>query len=411
MKQFCFFILFLFWISSTISASTGYIEELEVGDLAPDFNITNVHTNTSSKLSDHLGKVVILDLWATWCPPCKESVPEIIRLQKSYNTSDLQIISIDIDHSESYKQIIDFALNYNMSWIVSMDISNMRLNYSTGRIPTMYIIDKQGYIVYKEIGFKYNYVTEALDALITADNIAPIIINPQITQLSTPMSFENNSVKVQAENITDEFSIEEIFLLVSSGSAQGIYNLIQNSLGEIDAIIEIRPSLLFGTDHILLSIVAKDFRGNEAQSIPLSLSVELIDLDTSPPEIISVDIEFENLSTIYRFSIEVTVYDDTFVDYITISLKEPDQVQNFQVKDISRSDDNSSIFVGVLSLNKTEIITPEFVIAEVTAVDVAGKETHFSSISSTSNKITFFWGLHYIFVSLGILAVYSKRKK
>jgi thiol-disulfide isomerase/thioredoxin len=411
MKHFCYFFLFLFWISSTLSASTGYIGELDVGDLAPDFNITNVYTNTSLKLSDHLGKVVILDLWATWCPPCKESIPEIIRLQKSYNTSDLQIISIDIDLTESYKQIINFALNYNMSWIVSMDISNMRMNYGTGYIPTMYIIDKQGYIVYKEIGFKYNYVTEALDALITADNIAPLIINPQITQLSTPMSFENNSVQVQAENITDEFSIEEIFLLVSSGSTQGRYNLIQNSLGEIDTIIEIRPSLLFGTDHILLSIVAKDFRGNEAQSIPLSLSVELIEIDTSSPEIISVDIEFEDLPTTYQFYIEVTVYDDTFVDYITISVKEPGQVQNFQVKDISRSEGNSSIFIGVLSLNKTEIITPESVIAEVIAVDVAGKETQFPSISSTSNKITIFWSFHYIFASLGILTVHSKRKK
>ncbi|MHA1978394.1 MAG: TlpA family protein disulfide reductase [Candidatus Hodarchaeales archaeon] len=161
-----FFTLFIF--INIIPTTMPVPQELSVGDSAPNFDIVNVVSNASSQLSDYLGKVIILDLFATWCGPCVEAIPEIIRIQNSYNASDLDIISIDVDASESYNEVVSFAERNNMSWIVSMDESNMNSNYGTGWIPTMYIIDQSGFVVYVEIGFDYTAVITTLDELIEA---------------------------------------------------------------------------------------------------------------------------------------------------------------------------------------------------------------------------------------------------
>ena len=167
-----FILLFitLLGISYTLSTTTSIPCQQSVGDLAPDFEIVDIYTNISTHLSDYLGKVVILDLWATWCPPCKEAMPQLTRIQKCFNASELQIISIDVDTSENYSQVKDFAINNNMTWLVTRDISNVDQDYGTGYIPTMYIINQTGYITYTEIGFNFTEVVNALDQLITAVN-------------------------------------------------------------------------------------------------------------------------------------------------------------------------------------------------------------------------------------------------
>ncbi|MHA2275367.1 MAG: TlpA family protein disulfide reductase, partial [Candidatus Kariarchaeaceae archaeon] len=67
-------------------------------------------------------------------------------------------------------------LDNSMSWVVTLDESNMNQNYGTGYIPTMYIVNQTGYVIYREIGFNYQGVVDALNELITAteENATPI---------------------------------------------------------------------------------------------------------------------------------------------------------------------------------------------------------------------------------------------
>ncbi|MHA2277617.1 MAG: TlpA family protein disulfide reductase, partial [Candidatus Kariarchaeaceae archaeon] len=119
-----FLLLIFLSLTFTILSTRAISQEKSIGDLAPDFDIVDIYTNTSSKLSDYHGKVIILDLFATWCGPCIAALPQIIRIQNSYNESHLQIISIDVDSAESYSEVMNFALDNSMSWVVTLDESN-----------------------------------------------------------------------------------------------------------------------------------------------------------------------------------------------------------------------------------------------------------------------------------------------
>ena len=77
------------------------------GHDAPDFVLTDLQGNTV-KLSDLRGKAVVLNFWATWCPPCKEEIPWLVDLQKRYGSQGLQIVGISMDDGDP-KDVVKFA--------------------------------------------------------------------------------------------------------------------------------------------------------------------------------------------------------------------------------------------------------------------------------------------------------------
>ena len=121
---------------------------------ATDFTVQDVDSGISYSLSDFLGKVVILDLFATWCPPCQLSIPYLRLLHTTYSRSDFQIISVDVDDSESQSLVSQLRSDEQMDWIVSLDIGGSVIStYGQDAIPTFYIIDRQGNIEWSESGF------------------------------------------------------------------------------------------------------------------------------------------------------------------------------------------------------------------------------------------------------------------
>ena len=371
---------------SLIPTSMAVPQELSVGDSAPNFDIVNIESNVSSQLSDYLGKVIILDLFATWCGPCIAAIPYIIRIQNSYNASDLEIISIDVDETESYDKVVSFAERNSMSWIVSLDESNMNLNYGTGYIPTMYIINQSGSVVYAEIGFDYLGVITALDDLIDADSTAPSIQNPNITPVTPNLSFENNLVDIKVTNITDDFGVDEVFVNVTNSASTNIYPVTQLETGGLNITLPINPVQLFNTESVEVSIGASDYRGNTDLSPPVTVAVELVSEDIAPPQISNVIIQssaIPNKPSKQLITIEVTVTDDTFISKVEILLKEEGKAMGFIISNITRSDGNFDIFIGYITLSETEITDPKRLYVVVTATDIVGKITTFSSQSTS----------------------------
>ncbi|MCG3221672.1 MAG: TlpA family protein disulfide reductase, partial [Candidatus Heimdallarchaeota archaeon] len=137
------------YYNSEEQSKTNVIEQQ-----APDFTVQDVDSGSSSYLSDFRGRVVVLDLFATWCTPCKVALPYLREIYTEYSDNIVQIISIDIDNSESQSLVSQFRKDENMDWIVSLDPGgSINSAYGTETIPTFYIIDQQGEIQWSATGF------------------------------------------------------------------------------------------------------------------------------------------------------------------------------------------------------------------------------------------------------------------
>jgi cytochrome c biogenesis protein CcmG/thiol:disulfide interchange protein DsbE len=118
---------------------------------APDWKLQDLDGKTV-KLSDYKGKVVILDFWATWCPPCRAEIPHFIELQKQYGAQGLVIIGMSLDEGGA-KVVSDFAKAKEINYPVVIGTQDIATAYGgIEAIPTTFIIDAKGNIVNKYIG-------------------------------------------------------------------------------------------------------------------------------------------------------------------------------------------------------------------------------------------------------------------
>ena len=133
----------------TFCALTAFSE----GEKAPDFGLSDIDGN-EFHLSDAAGKIVILDFWATWCPPCQETVPHLNELQKKFGDKGLQVVGISLDR-KGLRVVKPFAKKYDISYkLLVGDYSKVVEDYGgIVGIPTLFVIDRQGNIAVKFIGY------------------------------------------------------------------------------------------------------------------------------------------------------------------------------------------------------------------------------------------------------------------
>jgi thiol-disulfide isomerase/thioredoxin len=112
--------------------------------LAPQFSFKSAQGNTIDNASLE-GKIVVLDFWATWCPPCRESVPELKELTKKYGADKLRVISISADEKETDWR--DFIAHKQMDWDQYRDADeSVRKAFGVRAFPTYVLLNKDGAI-------------------------------------------------------------------------------------------------------------------------------------------------------------------------------------------------------------------------------------------------------------------------
>jgi cytochrome c biogenesis protein CcmG/thiol:disulfide interchange protein DsbE len=118
---------------------------------APEFTLEDFNGNKIS-LSDMSGKVVVLNVWATWCGPCKREIPDFIEAYEQYKDKGLEIIGISVDEIAK-KKVITFTEEYKMNYPVAMTTSQFDKDYGPFiYVPTTIIIDTKGKVRQKKIG-------------------------------------------------------------------------------------------------------------------------------------------------------------------------------------------------------------------------------------------------------------------
>lgn len=119
---------------------------------APDFTLTDLSGNNIS-FSSLNGKVVFLNFWATWCPPCKKEIPGFIEIYEKYKNQGIVIIGISVDKTW-VDSVRDFVEKQKITYPVVMSTADVVNDYKPGRfIPTTIIVDKNGKIRHKHVGY------------------------------------------------------------------------------------------------------------------------------------------------------------------------------------------------------------------------------------------------------------------
>ena len=125
--------------------STTVYAQAEKGAEAPEIQLPNVK-GEMTKLSTLKGKIVLIDFWASWCGPCRKSMPRLRDLYKKYKDKGFEIYGISLDtEKDSWKKAI---FEDGIKWLQLIDLEgNVDTKWQVQYIPTSYLLDKSGRVV------------------------------------------------------------------------------------------------------------------------------------------------------------------------------------------------------------------------------------------------------------------------
>lgn len=130
----------------------GLANALQPGDMAPAFERVPLHGGQPIALKHYRGKVVMVDFWASWCAPCRKSMPYFNELRARYRKQGFEILAVNLDGR--IEQALRFLRDYPVDYPVVHDSGTLPERYGLQVMPTSYIIDRQGRVHDIHYGYK-----------------------------------------------------------------------------------------------------------------------------------------------------------------------------------------------------------------------------------------------------------------
>jgi thiol-disulfide isomerase/thioredoxin len=115
-----------------------------------DFTLLDTVGNQVN-IKDYKGKVVLLEFWATWCPPCRMSVPELKALHETLSNEQFALIAIAMNDTKS--KVIEFVKEEEIPYLVLLDDNKVSELFKVYSLPTSILLDKEGNAVFRQMGF------------------------------------------------------------------------------------------------------------------------------------------------------------------------------------------------------------------------------------------------------------------
>jgi len=140
----------LVWIfasaDKTNSETAGRIPAPQKGFLAPEFKL-KTSDGQSIALTDYRGKAVLVNVWATWCPPCRAEMPTIEKVYQEYQNQGLVVLGVDSTIQDDPTAIAPFVKQYNITFPILLDINGEASDlYELRSLPTSFFIGRDGVI-------------------------------------------------------------------------------------------------------------------------------------------------------------------------------------------------------------------------------------------------------------------------
>jgi cytochrome c biogenesis protein CcmG/thiol:disulfide interchange protein DsbE len=134
------------------SDENGHLSSAAPGDSAPNFTARDLSGKDVS-LSGLAGRVVILEFWATWCPPCRSTIPDLIALQDRYRDRKVTVLAVSVDEGRNIvSKLFDFSKENKINYTILLGNDAISQAYKVRNIPVVFLIDKTGKIVSRHTG-------------------------------------------------------------------------------------------------------------------------------------------------------------------------------------------------------------------------------------------------------------------
>ena len=171
-------------MAAGLIAASHYMKDelfpVTIGSTAPDFRAKVLGESRYKTLADYKGQVVLLNIWATWCEPCKQEIPSLQRLYQAYGGKGLRLVAVSIDDYVSEDSIRAFVRTFGVTFEILHDPTHeIERTYQTTGYPETFVIGPEGTIRKKWIG-PDNWASDANVALIRE------LLRPSAPAATTP---------------------------------------------------------------------------------------------------------------------------------------------------------------------------------------------------------------------------------
>ncbi len=149
------------WASAVPTEATtgGLIPSPREGFLAPDFTLESLSAD-QILLSDMRGKAIVLNLWASWCPPCRAEMPALQRVYHENHERELEVLAVNMTAQDSIAAVEAFVQEFNLTFPILLDTSgDVGNTYLMRALPTTFFIDREGVIQRVIVGGPMSEVT------------------------------------------------------------------------------------------------------------------------------------------------------------------------------------------------------------------------------------------------------------
>lgn len=143
-------ILFIGLLAYGFTRDPHFIQSPLIGRQAPDFTLALFDGGTIS-LKDYRGKAVLVNFWASWCPPCRVEAPALEAAWKRYREKDVVFLGVNIQDQENNAR--EFIKEFGITYINGRDLTRkVSVDYGVWGIPETFFVDREGRITYKQVG-------------------------------------------------------------------------------------------------------------------------------------------------------------------------------------------------------------------------------------------------------------------